>query len=166
VITVSTSVASGLAEDGSGPLLRELAARLGAEDVQYEVLPDDRDQIAASLRRWCDDHDCAMVLTSGGTGFALSDQTPEATREVVEREAPGIGEAMRAASREHTEYWMLSRATAGIRGTALIVNFPGSPDSVRQTADALAPALEHALALLAGGQPYPHGHGHHHGHHA
>jgi molybdopterin adenylyltransferase len=164
VITVSTSVASGLAEDGSGPLLRELAARLGAEDVQYEVLPDDRDQISASLRRWCDDQDCAMVLTSGGTGFALTDQTPEATREVVEREAPGIGEAMRAASREHTEYWMLSRATAGIRGNALIVNFPGNPASVRQTADALAPALEHALALLAGGQPHPHGHRHGHRH--
>jgi molybdopterin adenylyltransferase len=162
VITVSTSVASGLADDGSGPLLRDLAARLGAEDVQYEVLPDDRDAIAASIRRWCDDEDCAMVLTSGGTGFALSDQTPEATRAVVEREAPGIPEAMRAASREHTEYWMLSRAAAGIRGSALIVNFPGNPASVRQTADALAPALGHALALLAGGQPHPHHHHHHH----
>jgi molybdenum cofactor synthesis domain-containing protein len=108
------------------------------------------EQIEDRLRHWSDEEPCDLVLTSGGTGLSPSDVTPEATKAVLEREAPGIAEAMRAASREHTAHWMLSRAVAGTRGRTLIVNFPGSPRSIRQVADTLAPALPHALALLAG----------------
>ncbi|MDX6667244.1 MAG: molybdopterin adenylyltransferase [Solirubrobacteraceae bacterium] len=153
VITVSTSKAAGEGEDESGPALAELARELGAELAGTEVIPDDRGQIEDRLRHWCDIEGCELVLTTGGTGFAPNDVTPEATRAVIEREAPGIGEAMRAASREHTPNWMLSRAVAGTRGASLIVNFPGSPRSIRQTGDVLAPALPHALALLRGERP-------------
>ena len=159
VITISTSVSAGRHDDASGPLLGDLARRLGAERVESEVVADDRERIAQRLRHWADEG-CALVLTSGGTGFAPTDQTPEATRAVLDREAPGIPEAMRAASRPHTEYWMLSRAAAGVRGRTLIVNFPGNPVSVGQTAEGLAPALAHALELLAGRQP--HARAHHH----
>lgn len=150
VLTISTSKARGEGEDESGPALVEFARSIGAEIEGTDVIPDDRQEIEARLRHWSDDQDCDLVLTSGGTGFAPSDVTPEATIAVLDREAPGIAEAMRAASREHTSHWMLSRAVAGIRGRTLIVNFPGSPKSVRETADAIAPALPHALALLAG----------------
>jgi molybdenum cofactor synthesis domain-containing protein len=157
VLTVSTSVSAGAAEDLSGPALAELARDLGAADVTQEVVSDDRERLESRLRHWAD-AGCALVLTTGGTGFAPSDVTPEATRAVIERDAPGIPEAMRAASREHTEHWMLSRAAAGVRGATLIVNFPGSPASIRQTGEALAPGLRHALQLLAGGRPHGHGH--------
>ena len=150
IITVSTSVAAGRREDAGGPLLAELAARLGAEVYATEVIPDDPDRIAARLVHWADVEGCNLVLTTGGTGLAPTDHTPEATRAVIEREAPGIAEAMRAASREHTEHWMLSRAVAGARGRTLIVNFPGNPKSIRETAPAIELALPHALALLAG----------------
>jgi molybdopterin adenylyltransferase len=157
VITISTSKAAGKGTDESGPELAVLARQLGAEPASHGVFPDDRDQIESVLRRLADQENCDLVLTSGGTGFAPTDVTPEATRAVIEREAPGIAEAMRAASREHTQNWMLSRAVAGIRGRTLIVNFPGNPKSIRQTAEAIAPALPHALALLAE-QPSDHGH--------
>lgn len=94
------------------------------------------------------------MLTTGGTGLAPSDVTPEATRETIEREAPGIAEAMRLASRPHSDHWMLSRGVAGVRGRTLIVNFPGSPRSIAQTGEAISPALEHALELLAGHFPH------------
>jgi molybdenum cofactor synthesis domain-containing protein len=149
VLTISTSKARGDGEDESGPALVEFARSLGAEIEGTDVIRDDRDEIESRLRHWSDDQGCDIVLTSGGTGFAPSDVTPEATRAILDREAPGIAEAMRAASREHTTHWMLSRAVAGIRGRTLIINFPGSPKSVRETADAIAPALPHALALLA-----------------
>jgi len=149
VITISSSKARGEGTDESGPKLAELAKTIGAEIVGREVIDDDAGQIAARLCHWADSERCDLVLTSGGTGFAPSDVTPEATRSVIEREAPGLAEAMRAASREHTQHWMLSRATAGIRGRTLIVNFPGSPRSIAETGDALAGALPHALALLA-----------------
>jgi molybdopterin adenylyltransferase len=149
VVTISTSKAAGEGVDESGPELAEFARALGAELAGPEVVPDDRERIEAELRRLADEERCDLVLTSGGTGFAPTDVTPEATRAVIDREAPGIAEAMRAASREHSPNWMLSRAVAGIRGRTLIVNFPGSPKSVRETAHAIAPALPHALALLA-----------------
>ena len=156
VITVSTSTAAGSRHDESGPLLCELASRLGAEEVESEVVPDDRARLEARLRHWADERGCALILTSGGTGFSPSDQTPEATGAVIERDAPGIPEAMRLASREHTDRWILSRARAGIRGRTLIVNFPGSPNSIRQTGEALAAALQHGLALLDSAAADPH----------
>jgi molybdopterin adenylyltransferase len=149
VVTISSSKASGEGNDESGPALAAFARSLGAEVEGTDLIPDDREEIESRLRHWSDERGCDLVLTSGGTGFAPSDVTPEATKAVVEREAPGIAEAMRAASREHTAHWMLSRAVAGIRGQTLIVNFPGNPKSIRETADSIAPALPHALALLA-----------------
>ena len=148
IVTVSTSRAAGGCEDRSGARLLELAERLGAQVVGREVIADDRSAIERRLRHWADVERCALVMTSGGTGFSPSDLTPEATRAVIDREAPGIAEAMRAASRPHTRYWMLSRAVAGARGATLIVNFPGSPKSIEELFGVIAPVLGHAAATL------------------
>ncbi len=156
IVIVSTSKARGEGEDESGARLTELARRLGAEIAGRDLVPDDRARIEERLRHWADAERCELVLTTGGTGFAPSDVTPEATRAVLEREAPGLAEAMRAASREHTPHWMLSRAVAGIRGSTLIVNFPGSPGGVDQAGEAIAAALPHAIALLCE-RPTSHG---------
>ena len=109
IVTVSTSKARGEGEDESGMRLAELSERLGAEIAGRDLIPDDRLRIEERLRHWADSEHCELVLTSGGTGFAPSDVTPEATRAVLEREAPGLAEAMRGASREHSRHWMLSR---------------------------------------------------------
>src|SRR5262249_3082769 len=120
------------------------------EVIGREVITDDRELIAERLAHWSDAEGCDLVLTTGGTGFGPRDVTPEATRAVIDREAPGIPEAMRAASRPHTRHCMLSRAGAGIRGSTLIVNSPGSPKSIDEAGEAIADALPHALVLLAG----------------
>lgn len=156
LISISTSRSAGSAPDHSREPLERLAARLELEVNAFELIPDDRERIEGLLRRYSDEEACELILTSGGTGVAPSDVTPEATLAVIERHVPGIPEAMRDASRAHTPNWMLSRAQAGIRGTTLIVNFPGSPASIEQTGEAIAPALGHALALIAG---RPSGHG-------
>jgi molybdopterin adenylyltransferase len=156
ILTISSSRGRA-SEDESGPALAELARSLGAEVAATEIVPDDRDRIEWSLRHFADTERCELVLTTGGTGFAPSDVTPEATRAVLDREAPGIAEAMRLASREHTPNWMLSRGVAGIRRGTLIVNFPGSPRSIRQAGEAIAAALPHAVALLSE-TPTSHGH--------
>jgi molybdopterin adenylyltransferase len=148
IVTVSSSRAGGDGEDESGAQLAAFAERLGAEVAGRELIPDDRGRIEERLRHWADEEGCELVLTTGGTGFAPADVTPDATRAVLEREAPGLAEAMRAASREHTTHWMLSRAAAGIRGATLIVNFPGSPASIEQAGAAIAAALPHAVELL------------------
>ena len=149
-ITISTSKAAGEGEDASGPLLAEMVRALGGELAGSEIVADERATIASCLRRWCDDERCDLVLTSGGTGLSPTDVTPEATLDVLEREAPGLAEAMRLASQPHTPHWMLSRAVAGTRGGALVVNLPGHPRAIREVADALLPALGHALDLLGG----------------
>jgi molybdopterin adenylyltransferase len=151
VLTISSSrAADAEPSDESGPLLEDWLGGLGLDLAGTEVVADDADLIASRLRHWADTARCALVVTTGGTGFAPDDVTPEATAEVCDRDAPGIAEAIRAASREHTPHWMLSRGVAGIRGTTLIVNFPGSPKAIAQTADALADALPHGLRLLTG----------------
>ena len=155
VLTVSTSRATGKDGDEGGDALAEYASTLGAQIVGREVIPDDLELVAERLRHWADQERCQIVLTTGGTGFTPTDLTPEATRLVIERDAPGIPEAMRAASRPHTKHWMLSRAVAGIRGSTLIVNFPGSPRSITEAGEAIAEALPHALKLIRG-QPDTH----------
>ena len=155
LISVSTSRSAGTADDESRGALERFAADLRLSVHAFELVPDDRGRIEALLRRYSDEEPCGLILTSGGTGVAPSDVTPEATLAVIERHVPGIGEALRAASREHTANWMLSRAQAGIRGGTLIVNFPGNPASIEQAGEAIAPALGHALALIAG-QPSAH----------
>jgi molybdopterin adenylyltransferase len=154
LITISTSKAAGAGEDESGPKLRQLALDLGAEIAASELIADDRARIERRLRHWSDEQGCALVLTSGGTGLSADDVTPEATRAVIDREIPGIAEAMRLASRAHTANWMLARPVAGVRGETLIVNFPGSPRAIEQVAEELAPALGHALALIGGRDPH------------
>ena len=146
---MSTSRAAGAGDDASGERLELFARELGAEIAAREIVTDEREQIAERLRRYCDQDGCELVLTTGGTGVAPRDVTPEATLDVIEREVPGIAEAMRQASSEHTRHWLLSRGVAGIRGRSLIINFPGNPRSISQTAAAIADALPHALALIA-----------------
>ncbi len=141
VVTVSTSKAAGRGEDEGGPRLAALAARLGLEVVASEIVSDDLAQLEALLRSLADEHGCALVLTSGGTGVAAGDVTPEATRAVIDLEVDGLGEAMRAASRPYTGNWMLSRALAGVRGGTLIVNLPGSPRSIEQIGGELVEAF-------------------------
>jgi molybdopterin adenylyltransferase len=149
ILTVSTSRAASGEHDASGERLAQFALEIGGEVYAREIVPDDRTLIEDRLRHFSDVDSCALVLTTGGTGVAPRDLTPEATRAVIEREVPGIAEAMRDASRPHTRHWMLSRGLAGIRGRSLIVNFPGNPRSIAETAAAIADALPHALALIA-----------------
>jgi gephyrin len=150
IVTVSTSKALGCSSpDESGQRLAELVERLGGELAGRDLVSDDRQMIEERLRHWADTERCDLVLTTGGTGMSPSDLTPEATRKVIEREAPGLAYAMLDASRPHTPHWMLSRAAAGMRANCLIVNFPGNPQAVQQCGAAIEPALPHALALLA-----------------
>jgi molybdopterin adenylyltransferase len=148
VLTVSTSRVAGGSDEGGDELVA-FAGSLGGEVVAREVVSDERSEIERRLCEWSDGGACELILTTGGTGVAPRDVTPEATLAVIERAVPGIGEAMREASRPHTRHWMLSRAVAGIRGRTLIINFPGSPRSIGQVGAAVADALPHALALIA-----------------
>jgi molybdopterin adenylyltransferase len=150
VLTVSSSRAARGGPDESGDRLASFARELGGEVAAREILSDDRALIEERLRHYSDVEPCELVLTTGGTGVAPRDLTPEATRAVIDREVPGIADAMREASRAHTKHWLLSRGVAGIRGATLIINFPGNPRSIEQTAAAIAGSLPHALALIAG----------------
>lgn len=151
VITVSSSrAAGGDGEDESGRALAAALADAGCEIEGAELVPDDRERIAERLRHWADERGVDVIATTGGTGFTPDDITPEATREVIDREAPGVAEAMRLASREATPSWWLARGIAGIRGRTLILNQPGSPKAVLECTEAIAAGLPHAARHLRG----------------
>ena len=150
IITLSDSGYRGEREDKSGPAIREILEKEGYEVVAMELLPDDRAMIAGKLQEIADSGSTDLILTTGGTGFSQRDVTPEATEEVIERRVPGIPEAMRAYSMTITKRAMLSRATAGIRRTTLIINLPGSPKAVRESLEYIIGALDHGLEILSG----------------
>ena len=149
-ITVSDRCARGEQEDLSGAAVVELLREAGAEIIAHEVLSDDPEALADSLREYGGRDDVNLIITTGGTGFGPRDNTPEVTREVIEREAPGLAEAMRAESLKHTPMGMISRGVCGIYSDALIVNLPGSPKAVREGFAVIKPVLSHAVALLGG----------------
>lgn len=146
---MSDRSARGERDDASGPVIRSFVEeRLKWSVAAQQIVPDEREQIRETLIAWCDELRLNLIFTTGGTGFAPRDVTPEATRDVIEREAPGLAEAMRADSLQKTSHAMLSRAVCGLRGITLIINLPGSPKAVRENLDVIAPALPHAIDLL------------------
>jgi molybdopterin adenylyltransferase len=147
VVTVSSSLARGEGEDISGARLADLCREAGL-DVSHETVADDREAIVRVLMRLADQEGVRFVFTTGGTGLTVDDVTPEATRDVVERDAPGYAEAIRSDSRDHTPLGILTRGVSGVRGRTLIVNFPGNPKAIDQSWPVVAPTLKHAAATL------------------
>ena len=148
IITVSDRSSRGEREDLSGPALRQAVEAEAWQCLRLEIVPDEIAAIQKILIDWADSDEYDVIFTTGGTGFALRDITPEATQEVIDRQAPGLAEAMRAASLQITPHAMLSRAVAGIRGRVLIVNFPGSPKAAGENFEVILPVLPHAVQLL------------------
>lgn len=150
IVTISDSVVAGTREDRSGPVLRERAESLGWQVVAHETVPDEVDRIAGILKKLADAGDVSVILTTGGTGVSARDVTPEAMRPVIEREIPGLGEAMRAEGRKITPFAALSRSMAGTRGKTLIVNLPGSPKGAAESLDAISKLVPHIVNLMQG----------------
>ena len=150
VLTISDSVVAGTREDRSGEAVRERVERLGWTLASQDVGPDEADLISSKLRDFSDVDHIPVVLTTGGTGIALRDVTPEATREVIDREIPGLAEVMRSEGRKLTPFAALSRGVAGSRGSTLILNLPGSPKGAVESLDAVANLIPHIVDLLHG----------------
>ena len=150
VVTVSDSAVAGTREDRSGPKLRERVEALGWMVAAQELVPDETSQISAVLRRLADSGRFSVILTTGGTGVALRDVTPEATRAVIEREIPGVAEVMRAEGSKFTPLAALSRALAGVRGRTVIINLPGSPKGAVESLDVISKLVPHMVDLLEG----------------
>jgi molybdenum cofactor synthesis domain-containing protein len=149
ILTISDRSSRGEREDASGPALADFVKARGWSASLLDVVPDDRARIASTLKDWCARGNLDVILTTGGTGFAPRDVTPEATRDVIERDTPGLVEAIRAESLKVTKHAMLSRAVAGIRGRTLILNLPGSPKGAVEGLQVVADVLEHAVQLLS-----------------
>ncbi len=149
IVCVSDRCSNGECQDKSGPLIKETVSHLG-KTAEYILVPDEKDEIEKALIYLCDDVCADVVLTTGGTGFAPRDITPEATKAVIEREAPGIAEAIRMRSLQITPKAMLSRAVSGIRKKTLIINLPGSPKAVKESLEFIIPVLPHAVEVLSG----------------
>jgi molybdenum cofactor synthesis domain-containing protein len=152
ILTVSDRCANQQQEDRSAPVLEEILSGNGFEIVTRSLMPDEQDVIARELVGFCDAHACDVVFTTGGTGLGPRDVTPEATRSICERLAPGIAELMRAESLQKTRYAALSRGVAGLRGGTLIINLPGSPRAVRDCLHAILDILPHAVDMARGGR--------------
>jgi len=150
IITISDKGAAGTREDLSGPEIKNIIVSLPAEVKEYEIVPDVKDLIANKLKEWTDNKGIDLIITTGGTGISPRDVTPEATREVIEKEIPGMSEVMRMESLKKTPHAMISRAVVGIRHHSLIVNLPGSPKAVKENLQAILPALPHTLSKLKG----------------
>ena len=148
VLTVSDRASRGERADASGPALVEHIGAQGWQVSRTETVPDDTGILQSTLARWADGGDVDIILTTGGTGFAPRDVTPEATRAVIDREAPGLAEAMRSASAAKSKHAMLSRAVAGLRGRVLIINLPGSPKGAVENLQVITAVLPHAVQLL------------------
>ncbi|MFL5626539.1 MAG: molybdopterin adenylyltransferase [Ktedonobacteraceae bacterium] len=152
VLTISDGAARGTREDTSGERIRAMVTQMPDTVITAgAIIPDERELIEGTLREWSDEKGLNLILTTGGTGLAPRDITPEATRAVIDREAPGIAEAMRAASLQHTPFGMLSRGVAGTRRRTLIINLPGSPKAVKECLECILPVLPHAVNLLTEG---------------
>ena len=150
VLTISDSVSAGTRADRSGPAVRERLEQLGWSVSVMEAIPDETSEIAARLSTLADGGQVSAIFTTGGTGVAPRDVTPEATRAVIDREIPGLGELMRATGRQATPLAVLSRSVAGTRGLVLIVNLPGSPKGAVESLDAIVELVPHVLELLRG----------------
>jgi molybdopterin adenylyltransferase len=153
ILTISDKASQGQRPDKSGPLLRDSLAATDCEVVKYEVIPDERDTIAQKLSQWADEGTVDIIMTTGGTGLAPRDVTPEATLSVVDKEVPGLAEMMRVKSFAITPNAMLSRAAAGMRKECLIINLPGSPKAVAECLEVIMPVLPHAVDVIKGRVP-------------
>ncbi len=153
VLTISDRCSRGESQDAGGPLIVQmLTESLGADVRRTGCVPDDRHKIAETLSSWCDRDRIDLIVTTGGTGFSTRDVTPEATRDVIERDAPGLAEAMRSDGLKVTPHAMLSRAVCGIRGQTLIINLPGNPKAIREGLQTILPVLPHGVDILKGTQ--------------
>jgi molybdopterin adenylyltransferase len=150
IITISDKGSRGERQDLSSGVIRDVVTRLPGAVVKYEIVPDETDIIAGKIKSWADRGGVDVILTTGGTGLSARDVTPEATLSVIDKEVPGIAEAMRLKSLKKTPTAILSRAVAGLRGRCLIVNLPGSPKAVQECLEVILPALTHAVAIIKG----------------
>lgn len=150
ILTISDKGSKGQREDKSGEVLREGVSQMQGSVVKYEIVPDEKEIIAEKLAEWADSGKIDVILTTGGTGLSARDVTPEATLSIIDREIPGIPEAMRSESLKKTPMAMLSRAVAGQRAKCVIVNMPGSPKACRECLDVIIPAIPHAIEIING----------------